>query len=197
MLGHSRGGTTALMIGGARLDVDALVAACDEECEAYDDPAVASVLASSHLDPRFAAIVPQAPASIAELAEGELAGIEAPVMLMTGDLDLTEPAAETAWDRLDGADDVWIRVPDGAHLTFVPICGDLDPVLSLLVPSAATDGCGPDFVRPQTAMDVLRAYVLAFGLRHSLGDEDWDVVLRPPPLDESVEITARSPSPIP
>ena len=197
MIGHSRGGTTALMIAGAQLDVDALVAECerdpedDDDCDAYEDPAVASALESSHLDGRFAAVVAQAPAGVPELAEGELAGIEVPVMLMTGDLDMTTPDADTAWDLLDGRQDVWIRLPEGGHLSFLSLCDDLDPALQFLLPSSSSDGCGPQFVRPEDAVEVLRAYVLAYGLRHSLGEDDWDAALQPPSLDENVEITAR------
>jgi predicted dienelactone hydrolase len=197
IVGHSRGGATALLIAGARLDVDALVSACraeeenERECEAYEDPAIAAELESSHLDPRFTAIVAQAPAAVPQFAQGELAGIEAPVMLMTGDLDMTTPDAGMAWELLDGADDVWIRVPDGAHLSFLTICEDLGPILDFVEPSAMTDGCGPDFVPADEAVEVLRAYVLAYGLRYSLGEQEWDGALRPPALDEIVEIIAR------
>jgi predicted dienelactone hydrolase len=191
MLGHSRGGTTALMLAGARLDIDALMAACEDDCDAYEDPEIVTALQSSRLDPRFTTIVAQAPASVLDFGEGELAAITAPVMLMTGDLDMTTPEAAMAWDLLDGDDDVWIRVPNGAHLTFLSICEDLDPVLDFLLPEAVTDGCGPDFVRPEDVVDVLRGYVLAYGERWVLGNEDWDDVLRPPPLDEEVEITLR------
>ena len=191
MLGHSRGGTTALMLAGARLDVDALAAACQDDCDAYEDPEIVSALESSRLDSRFTAIVAQAPASVLDFGAGELAGIGAPVMLMTGDLDMTTPEAAMAWDLLDGAGDVWVRLPNGAHLTFLSICEDLDPLLDFLLPDAVTDGCGPDFVRPEDVVDVLRGYVLAYGERWVLGDEDWDEVLRPPPLDEQVEITVR------
>jgi predicted dienelactone hydrolase len=190
MVGHSRGGTTALMIAGAGLDVEALASACEEDCAAFDDPAVVAALESS-VDRRFAAFVTQAPAGVPDFAAGELAGIEAPVMLMTGDLDMTTPDAERAWDLLDGFDDVWIRLPRGAHLSFLSICEDLDLVLEFFLPSAVTDGCGPEFVRAEDAVDVLRGYVLAYGLRHALGDEAWDVALQPPSLDDNMEITAR------
>jgi predicted dienelactone hydrolase len=185
------------MIAGARLDADALVSECeegpqeDDDCDEYEDPAVASALESSHFDARFAAVVAQAPASVAEFAEGELAAIDVPVMLMTGDLDVTTPDADRAWELLDGGDDVWIRLPQGGHLSFLSLCEDLDPVLQFLLPSSSTDGCGPPFVRPEDAVEALRAYVLAYGLRHALGEEVWDVALQPPPLDENVEITAR------
>jgi predicted dienelactone hydrolase len=191
VIGHSRGGTTALMVAGAELDVDALVDACEEDCEQYTDPPIAAALGSSRLDPRIGAVVTQAPASVLDFGEGELAAIEAPVMLMTGDLDMTAPDADAAWELLDGQDDVWIRLPNGGHLSFVTICADFGSLADIVVPADEDDGCGPGYIPPRAAVERVRGYALAFGLRHVVGESQWDDVLGPPPLDDEVEIVAR------
>ena len=191
VFGHSFGGYTSFTLGGADVDVDAAIADCDgissSSCDVLADPNVEAAYRAGFRDPRVVALAPQAPA-IGLLAEGQIASMDIPAMLMSGRLDQTTPQDEDAapaWAELDGADDLWVEMPLGAHFTFITICYDIDPgVLSLFQPDAPEDGCSEDFIDAEEAIPVLGAYVLAFGRRHVLGETEWDEVLEGPPLGD-------------
>jgi predicted dienelactone hydrolase len=192
MIGYSRGGATALMVAGGALRVDALLDACEEDCEDYEDEAIAAALETSRPDPRIGAVVAQAPAAVLEFDADTLAELDTPTMLMTGDLDSRTPDAGAAWDLLDGADDVWIRLRRGAHLSFLTICLDLRLVLfGGLPPGAESEGCGPEFIPADYAVELQQGYVLAYALRHELGEAEWEAILQPPALDDELEVVAR------
>jgi hypothetical protein len=74
-------------------------------------------------------------------------------------------------------------MPEGAHYSVINLCYELPQALIEAVrPDAFQDGCGPDFIDAEEAVTVLRAYLLAFGRRHVLGETKWDEVLEGPPL---------------
>ena len=189
VFGHSFGGYTTFTSGGADVDFDSANAGCEgsmsANCEVLGDPDVEAAYRAGFGDPRIVALAPQAPALIS-IAEGELADLGIPTMLMTGRLDQTTPqetSAEPAWAGVDDPDDLWVEMPLGAHYSFITICYDLDPgILALFAPDAGEDGCGPQFIDAEEAVSVLSAYVLAFGRRHVLGETEWDAVLTGPPL---------------
>ncbi|KPK13996.1 MAG: hypothetical protein AMJ62_14240 [Myxococcales bacterium SG8_38] len=190
LFGHSFGGYTTFVAGGAVVDFDAINAGCDgvsddPSCDVLADPDVEAAFRSGFGDPRIVALAPQAPALL-EIPESELAGIDLPSMLMTGRLDRTttqEESAEPAWAGIDGSQDVWVEMPLGAHYSFITVCHDLDrAILGIFIDDADQDGCTPEFIDTREAVPVLAAYVLAFGRRHVLGETQWDSVLTGPPL---------------
>ncbi|MBW2688235.1 MAG: hypothetical protein JRE19_20400, partial [Deltaproteobacteria bacterium] len=118
-------------------------------CEVLADPDVEAAYRAGFGDPRVVALAPQAPALVS-IAEGELAALEVPTMLMTGRLDQTttlEEQALPAWMGIDHPDDFWVEMPKGAHFTFITICHDLtEDLLLFFRPDANEDGCGPGFI---------------------------------------------------
>jgi predicted dienelactone hydrolase len=189
VFGHSFGGYTTFTSGGADVDFDAANEGCDgsmsASCEVLADPDVEAAYRAGFGDPRVVALAAQAPALVS-IAEGELAALEVPTMLMTGRLDQTttyEEQAVPAWMGIDHPDDFWVEMPEGAHFTFITICHDLtEDLLLFFRPDANEDGCGPGFIPTTEAVPVLAAYVLGFGRRHVLGETEWDAILKGPPL---------------
>ena len=200
VFGHSFGGYTTLAIGGADQDFDQLSSGCDamsmdDNCVTLEDSNVEAAYRAGFGDPRVVAIAPQAPAVVPTIIDGALADLEIPTMLMSGNMDLTTPDATQAipaWMGLDHPEDVWVRMPTGAHFTFISICHDLDiMLLEGIQPGVTEDGCGDQFIPSEDAVPVLGAYLLAFGRRHVLGQTEWDSVLKGPPLDERFDVTTR------
>jgi len=198
LFGHSFGGYTTFVSGGAGADFDGIASSCDgvmsDACDLIANPDVEAAYRAGFLDDRIVALAPQAPA-ISTIADGELAKLEVPTMLMSGLLDQTttqEESAAPAWTGIDHPDDLWVEMPQGAHFTFITICHDLTPdLLAFFRPDAGEDGCGPDFIDTQEAVPVLAAYVLAFGRRHVLGQTEWDPILTGPPLGNDGDFVVR------
>ena len=198
LFGHSFGGYTAFAGGGADVDFDAAKADCDgvtsDSCDVLADPNVEAAYRAGFGDPRVVAIAPQAPA-LGMLADGELAALGVPTMLMSGRLDQTttqEESADPAWAGIDHPDDLWVEMPMGAHFSFITICHDLEPdVLDLFASDADEDGCGDGFIPTTEAVPVLAAYVFAFGRRHVLGEIQWDPILTGPPLGDGFVVTLK------
>ncbi|MFW2387893.1 MAG: alpha/beta hydrolase family protein [Polyangiales bacterium] len=198
LFGHSFGGYTTFVSGGAGVDFDALATDCEgqmsDACDLIDNPDVEEAFRAGFLDERIVALAPQAPA-IGPIADGELAALEVPTMLMSGLLDQTttqEESAEPAWAGIDHPDDIWVEMPAGAHFTFITICHDLTPdLLDFFRPDAGEDGCGEEFIDTREAVPVLAAYVFAFGRRHVLGQTEWDAVLKGPALGNEGDFVIR------
>jgi len=196
LIGHSFGGYTTYAAGGAAIDLTSLSDGCaPDSCAVYDDPAASAAFNDGFGDPRFKALVPQAPALIGAFADGTLASLGKPVMLQTGRLDATTTqanSAEPAWNRGTGTDDLWIEMPTGAHYSFISICYDLEPdLLAAFRPNASEDGCGPQFIDAQEAVETLAGYALGFARQHLLGETQWDAVLRGPVFHPEFELTTR------
>ncbi|MFZ1866317.1 MAG: hypothetical protein WAU39_19015 [Polyangiales bacterium] len=189
LFGHSFGGYTTFAAGGADVDFDVLNAGCDgtpdPDCEVLADPDVEAAYRAGFGDPRIVALAPQAPALVG-FADGELAALEVPTMLMSGRLDQTIPQAEgadPAWAALDHPGDLWVEMPLGAHYSFITICHDLTPeLLDFFRSDAVQDGCADEFIDTRESIPVLAAYVFAFGRRYVLDETQWDSVLTGPPL---------------
>ncbi len=197
VIGHSFGGYAALAVAGAMATASGFAGDCpnpeDPGCALLADAEVQSAFAAGFSDPRVAAVVAQAPA-VESFGDGELAGLDLPVMLHSGGLDQTTPrtTAEAAWTELDGPDDLWLDLPEGAHYSFVSVCYDLErAVIELFQPTAFMDGCGDGFLSAESAIPVLAAYVLGFARVHLLGEEQWGDELRGPPLGGGFEVMTR------
>ena len=200
VFGHSFGGYTTLAAGGADYQVDLLTDNCaafdDGSCEFMAEPDVVPAFDSGFGDDRIDALVAQAPALIPELVPGELAAIDIPVMIQSGDMDATldnDVHAEPAWNALDGGEDVWVRMPQGGHFTFLTVCYDLpENVLLAFRPDAPDDGCSERFIDARVAIPALTAYLHAFADTHVLGSQRWDDVLNgDTPLDHGFSVTTR------
>ncbi|MEO1513218.1 MAG: hypothetical protein AAFU70_14190, partial [Planctomycetota bacterium] len=130
LFGHSFGGYTTFAAAGVKLDIDGLITGCaGDDCAIYQDADVEAAYRAGFRDPRIKAIAPQAPAVIDRMLPGELAGLEVPTLMISGRKDITTPDAATAipaWEGLDDPRDLWLEMPDGAHITFLTVCSDLD-----------------------------------------------------------------------
>lgn len=180
MIGHSFGGYTTFAKAGAFPSVERLSAGCPNEdnpsCPLFDNKDFVDAIEAGFEDSRIVAIVPQAPA-IGFFEPSEITGVSVPTLLQTGRLDATttnETSAIPAWNAMDGADDVWLEMPTGGHLTFLSICQDLtNETIKTFQPSAFDDGCGDAFIPVTEALPVLRSYIRAMGNAYVLGEEDW------------------------
>ncbi len=194
MFGHSFGAFTTLAVGGADLDVQAFTDACeDEDCEVLAEPETVAAFEAGFGDPRVVALGPQAPALAAFWKDGELAGIPVPTLLITSDRDELTPfeeEAQPAWSGLDDEDDLWVRIPEGGHYTFITICDDLTEGLLLAFrPNALNDGCGDDFIPVSIAVPPQAAYLLGFARLHVLGESGWASILRDEVFEESFVVS--------
>ncbi len=203
MFGHSFGAYTTLSVAGATLDVAAYAGDCDAEappdgCEALTRTAATAAWQDGFLDPRVAAIAPQAPALIGAFVQAELAALSdsVPVMIQSAGKDITTPDATNAeplWATLSHPDDVWVEVPEGGHLSFLTTCEDIGlDAVTAFQPTAIDDGCGPDAPPASEILPVFAAYLLGFARAHVLGEEGWrEVWAEGPPLDARLEVRGR------
>lgn len=185
VFGHSFGGYTTLAVGGAGVDVSGYAALCagvedDPDCALLTDPAVVDALATGLGDPRVDAIAPQAPALYDLFGDAALAGISVPVLLQSAGRDITttdEAEARPIWRALDGAEDRWVRIPDGGHYSFISVCDDIGiEVIDMFQPGSTDDGCGPDFTPTLETVPTLATYLTAFARAAVLGETEYAAV---------------------
>ena len=175
--GHSFGGYTTLAVAGARFDVDAIAAACesgtvDERVCAYLTRSETRLRAGFN-DPRVKIAIPMTPFGAPVFGAG-LADIDIPVVLMTGQRDITLPNAsegDPIWAALDGPDDMRVDMVTAGHFTFTNLCDAIPG-------QALDDGCGEGFMPPERAFRVINAYALAAARKHLLGDDAHDALLQ-------------------
>lgn len=190
LFGHSFGGYTSLVAGGAAFDVTTGFAACfadppadTPDCALLADPGTADLLDGTALAGRIGGIVPQAPALIAAFADGALAGLDVPVLLQSAGRDITTPDEEEAgllWPEIQGAhpESRWIRVPEGGHYSFISVCDDVGVErIALFQDGALEDGCGPDAPPTAEIVPAMATYLLAFGEVVVRGDDTFVPVL--------------------
>lgn len=167
-MGHSFGGYTLFAAAGARYD-EAVIAACldgsdtSEFCSTMtEDDAVR--FGAGFSEPRVDAWVALAPGDQRLFGSAGLSGLSAPSLLMTGSVDpRTGADAAPYWAALDRGENRHVSVIGGGHQTFTDFSGTLEDPEGLI---AAEDG-----------FPIVEGYVLAFAMRHGLGDTRMQPVL--------------------
>lgn len=196
-IGHSFGGYTVLSLLGARGDWATLAAGCPSvpdpaSCAIYADPAARAALDAGFRDPRVELAIAQAPV-VLTFAPGELAAIDRPVEYVTARRDLTLPWSvhgQPGWERLDGADDLWIDLLNAGHYSVVAVCDVVSPMLLAAVGlNVGPDGCDPDFTPISELVPALTAYAHAFIRLHALGEARWRDVLGGAPFHADIAVT--------
>lgn len=170
--GHSFGGYTVLAVGGARWDVDAMLAYCAADaiqlggCDALREDE--AIFRQGFLDPRVDAVISMSPGIVGVFGDAGLTHIDLPTLLVTGSLDQRTPNAiegDPAWAQLSGSDgNLRIDLATAGHFTFSDAC-------SLGLNIGVGDGCGEGFIEPSRAHVAVNAYALAFLRLHLLGDD--------------------------
>jgi len=173
IVGHSFGGTTALYIGGAHLTPGAFDAYCGPMgtqtagtfCALFTAEHMTQIDYDLDLrDPRIKAIVPQTPAVAGLFGMAGLAFLAIPVLLEAGDQDGTLRYTDEippAYSALHAPRFV-LTLKDAGHFTFSDMCG--------ISPNYG-DGCGSEFLSPDTALPLINTYTLAFLRLYLLGEE--------------------------
>lgn len=180
-LGHSFGGYTILLVGGARWDAAALDARCatptdDGVCSTYD-PADAAAFAADPTDPRVVAVAALAPGDHSLLGATGLASLAVPLQLHDGDLDPGTPGgAALYWADLPAGDRV--SIAGAGHNAWTDFAG--------------VAGLDTSTMAPADAHRIADVYLGAFVRRHALGESAWDGVLDGSVVvDAAVTVTAK------
>ncbi|MEM7435285.1 MAG: hypothetical protein AAF436_09055 [Myxococcota bacterium] len=187
LIGFSMGANGGYMLGGAELDREALRAACSpQDCPLLHVPEVDPAYAAL-ADSRIVAHIAQAPGGHPSMDAVSLEGYRIPTMLQVGRLDASvsvEARSVPLWEAAGASEDVWVEMPRGAHLTFLPTCRDVPAdLLAALLPTAADDGCGGAFVPIDVALDGLAGYAHAYLRIHLLDEPRWEPALDAPLRD--------------
>ncbi len=172
--GHSFGGYTLHALAGALHDLDTLVPACDAGstagfCQDLDDTRKQRFQDGFYED-RIEAHISMAPGDFGSFGEAGFASVQAPILLMTGELDnSTGSDSDPIWDALPGSDHLRLDLLGGGHTTFTDYAGLLEDA-----------ELGLD---PEEGWRIIRGYSLAFASHHA-GNEAWIDL-----LDGTVEIS--------
>lgn len=114
VIGHSAGGSTALMLAGAELDPERF---------ARYFPESAPAVAGTWSDPRVKAVVALNPGTGPAFSAAGLAHVTAPVLVVSGTGDNVAPEAENAgFYARNVVSAGWVRFADVDHYTFMPVC---------------------------------------------------------------------------
>jgi predicted dienelactone hydrolase len=165
--GHSYGGYTLHALAGALHDMDTLEAACDGGSTAgfcLDLNATRRQLfRDGFYDDRIVAHISMAPGDFWAFEAPGFASIQAPVLLMTGELDAsTGSDSDPVWAALPGTDHLRVDLLGGGHTTFTDYAGLLEDA-----------ELGLD---PEEGWRIIRGFSLAFASFYA-GNALWADVL--------------------
>ncbi len=195
--GHSYGGFTSLLAGGARFDFEALKTACAPLAPEHPIGAVCEPLLThqadmaemagletaptglwpSWHDPRIKAIVPSGGETELFGAAG-LAGIEIPILMMNGGGDMTvapEWSVIPTWEHTASTQKAMLLLDDADHGAFASSC-DKNP-MPLEIGWFA--GCSDPVWDMDRAHDLINHFVTAFLLDVLKGDAEAHAALAP------------------
>lgn len=190
LFGHSFGGYTSLVLGGATPQsaiFDMMVAErCGDQesietpaCQFLMDADVRAAFSASNRDTRVAAIGLQAASTLDGLLDA--ATVDVPTLMLSGDLDITTPHVEDAepiWAALSASPRQWVRFGLGGHMSFITMCDDLPAsLLTSFQPTAMDDGCGESFRASADIIEANTAFLTAFAEQQIRGVKAWDDAL--------------------
>jgi predicted dienelactone hydrolase len=164
VVGHSFGGYTAYLTGGARHDVARLGPACAggdgpaELCSRYD-AAVEARLATGFRDARVKGVVGVDPGDFPLLGAAGVAALEVPVLHLTAEGSEPDP-----YPAALPAGRVALRLAGGAHNDFVDACGEGVLIRCSSLPAAPV-------------RRAVQVFVAAFSAKVLGGDGRFDPVL--------------------
>lgn len=114
VIGHSAGGSTAFVLGGARLDPQRF---------AQVFPESAPVVEGDFSDPRIRAVVALNPGTGPAFSAQSVAHLQWPTLILTGTADNIAPAAKNAQFYANSLPSAQLyELKDADHYTFMPIC---------------------------------------------------------------------------
>lgn len=190
--GHSFGGYTTLVAGGAALDEELLRGGCTEDCELLDTSGVKAALAAGLGDPRVDAIAPQAPALVGLFTRRSLKELAPPVQLQSAMGDRTTPDDEEAtplWEALVAPEDRWVRLTKGGHYSFITTCDDVGvELVETFSPGALEDGCGEISTPIAEITPVIGTYLVAWAEAHVRGQTQYLAVVDEQRLHADVRV---------
>lgn len=137
--GYSLGGSTVLVLGGARVDADKFALAF---------PDSGRVDTASYRDDRVRVVVALAPGTGRAFTPEGVEAVRVPTLIVSGHDDQVAPEEHNARffaDNIAGA--VWDSLPQGTHTSFQPQCANLESVLHLRL--CAEDGMPRDAAHAQ------------------------------------------------
>jgi predicted dienelactone hydrolase len=180
--GHSYGGYTLHALAGALHDMDTLEPACDEGstagfCQDLDAER-RQVFRDGFFEDRIVAHISMAPGDFWSYGEAGFASVQAPILLMTGELDTsTGSDSDPIWAALPGSDALRVDLLGGGHTTFTDYAGLLeDSEIGL---------------EAEEGWRIIRGFSLAFASFYT-GNEVWaDVLDGTAPLSEAVRLVQK------
>jgi predicted dienelactone hydrolase len=164
VVGHSFGGYTAYLAGGARHDLAWLGPACASQegprefCSGFT-PQVAARLEDGFLDARVAGVVGVDPGDFALLGGDGVARVSVPVLHLTAAGSEPDP-----YPAALPASRTWLRLEGGAHNDFVDACGEGVLLRCSSLPA-------------RQVRDAVRTFVAAFAARVLAADDAVDILL--------------------
>lgn len=197
VVGHSYGGFTSLLMGGARFDFEALKATCAplapdhtigvvcapllekqaEMAQMAGLDAIPQGLWPSWSDPRIKAIVPMA-AETELIGAAGLAEIKIPVLLINGTGDQTVPlewGATPTWEYIGSSRKASVLFANADHSVIVASCSDFPWPLAI----GWFAGCSDPVWDLDRAHDLYDHFITAFLLAELKGDAQARAALQP------------------
>ena len=168
--GWSRGGYTALAVGGARYDLTKN----DENC-AGDEPTDFCFAYRNHrdrfaqgfADPRVDGLILLTPGDYRRFQDG-ISTVDIPTLMWTASDDLNTPNEQDGdpiWSALSGDNKFRFEVEGAGHFTFSSLC----PIAG---PLGINNGCDDDAFSIENAHELVNEYSLQFTNGWILGDDD-------------------------
>jgi predicted dienelactone hydrolase len=185
-LGHSFGGFTALLLAGAKIQVDTWDAACtsgsdDTICNGWS-PAWADALRADLADDRLSGVALLAPGDWRLMEAAGVGAVQIPALHLTGQLDpLTAGGGEDIWAHLPAP--AWRNdLAHGGHQAWTDYAGFAPPIDS-----------SPDVLAADRSIRVGKIVTLAFAQHVVLGQPASGVLDGSLPIDDDATAMVHAP----